>query len=39
MAAGRQCVPCKAHLVEVSVTVRPQILKDMCAEKDIHVLE
>jgi aspartate--ammonia ligase len=29
----------KAHLGEVSVTVWPQILKDMCAEKDIHVLE
>jgi aspartate--ammonia ligase len=29
----------KAHLGEVSVTVWPQILKDMCAKKDIHVLE
>jgi len=29
----------KAHLGEVSVTVWPQILKDMCAEKKIHVLE
>jgi aspartate--ammonia ligase len=29
----------KAHLGEVSVTVWPQILKDMCARKDIHVLE
>lgn len=29
----------KAHLGEVSVTVWPQILKDMCAEKHIHVLE
>ena len=29
----------KAHLGEVSVTVWPQILKDMCAEKGIHVLE
>jgi aspartate--ammonia ligase len=29
----------KAHLGEVSVTVWPQILKDMCAEKNIHVLE
>jgi len=29
----------KAHLGEVSVTVWPQILKDMCREKNIHVLE
>jgi aspartate--ammonia ligase len=29
----------KAHLGEVSVTVWPKILKDMCAEKHIHVLE
>jgi aspartate--ammonia ligase len=29
----------KAHLGEVSVTVWPQILKDMCAERDIHVIE
>ena len=29
----------KAHLGEVSVTVWPQILKEMCAEKGIHVLE
>jgi len=29
----------KAHLGEVSVTVWPKILKDMCAKKDIHVLE
>jgi aspartate--ammonia ligase len=29
----------KAHLGEVSVTVWPQILKDMCKEKNIHVLE
>ncbi len=29
----------KAHLGEVSVTVWPRILKDMCAEKSIHVLE
>jgi aspartate--ammonia ligase len=28
-----------AHLGEVTVTVRPQILKDMCAERNIHVLE
>ncbi len=28
-----------AHLGEVSVTVWPQILKDMCAERNIHVLE
>ncbi len=28
-----------AHLGEVSVTVWPQILKDMCAERRIHVLE
>jgi aspartate--ammonia ligase len=29
----------KAHLGEVSVTVWPQILKDICREKNIHVLE
>jgi aspartate--ammonia ligase len=29
----------KAHLGEVSVTVWPKILKDMCREKHIHVLE
>ncbi len=29
----------KAHLGECSVTVWPRILKDMCAEKKIHVLE
>ncbi len=29
----------KAHLGEVSVTVWPQILKDMCAEHNIVVLE
>jgi aspartate--ammonia ligase len=29
----------KAHLGEVSVTVWPKILKDMCAERNIHVLE
>ncbi len=29
----------KAHLGEVSVTVWPQILKDMCAARKIHVLE
>ena len=29
----------KAHLGEVSVTVWPKILKDMCASKNIHVLE
>jgi aspartate--ammonia ligase len=29
----------KAHLGEVSVTVWPKVLKDMCAEKHIHVLE
>jgi aspartate--ammonia ligase len=28
----------KAHLGEVSVTVWPEILIDMCAERDIHVL-
>jgi aspartate--ammonia ligase len=28
-----------AHLGEVSVTVWPQILKDMCVAKGIHVLE
>ncbi len=29
----------KAHLGEVSVTVWPKILKDMCAVRNIHVLE
>ncbi len=29
----------KAHLGEVSVTVWPQVLKRMCAERDIHVLD
>jgi aspartate--ammonia ligase len=29
----------KAHLGEVSVTVWPKILKDMCRERNIHVLE
>ena len=29
----------KAHLGEVSVTVWPQVLKDICAERNIHVLE
>jgi aspartate--ammonia ligase len=29
----------KAHLGEVSVTVWPQILTDMCAERNIHLLE
>jgi aspartate--ammonia ligase len=29
----------KAHLGEVSVSVWPQILKDICARRDIHVLD
>jgi len=29
----------KAHLGEVSVTVWPKVLKDMCERKNIHVLE
>ncbi len=29
----------KAHIGEVSVTVWPRILKDMCRRKNIHVLE
>ncbi|HZD87125.1 MAG TPA: aspartate--ammonia ligase [Gaiellaceae bacterium] len=29
----------KAHLGEVSVSVWPEVLKRMCAERDIHVLE
>jgi aspartate--ammonia ligase len=29
----------KAHLGECSVTVWPKILKDMCAAKNIHILE
>jgi aspartate--ammonia ligase len=29
----------KAHLGEVSVTVWPKILKEMCRKRNIHVLE
>jgi len=29
----------QAHLGEVSVSVWPKILKDMCSKKNIHVLE
>lgn len=29
----------KAHIGEVSVTVWPKVLKDICKEKNIHVLE
>jgi aspartate--ammonia ligase len=29
----------KAHLGEVSVTVWPKILRDMCAKRNIHVLQ
>ena len=29
----------KAHLGEVSVSVWPQVLKDMCAKRNIHVLD
>ncbi len=29
----------KAHLGEVSVTVWPKVLKDICAKRNIHVLE
>ena len=29
----------KAHLGEVSVTVWPKVLKDMCRKRNIHVLE
>jgi aspartate--ammonia ligase len=29
----------KAHLGEVSVTVWPKILKDLCRKKNIHVIE
>jgi aspartate--ammonia ligase len=29
----------KAHLGEVSVTVWPRILKEICAKRNIHVLE
>jgi aspartate--ammonia ligase len=29
----------KAHLGEVSVTVWPQVLKEMCAAREIRVLE
>ena len=29
----------KAHLGEVSATVWPKVLKEMCARKNIHVIE
>jgi aspartate--ammonia ligase len=29
----------KAHLGEVSVTVWPKVLKDMCAKRNIRVIE
>jgi aspartate--ammonia ligase len=29
----------KAHLGEVSVTVWPKVLKEMCAKKNIHIIE
>ena len=29
----------KAHIGEVSVTVWPKVLKDMCKDKNIHVLD
>jgi aspartate--ammonia ligase len=29
----------KAHIGEVSATVWPQILKDMCRKKNIHVID
>ena len=29
----------KAHLGEVSVSIWPHVLKDMCAARGIHVLE
>ncbi|MHC4227354.1 MAG: aspartate--ammonia ligase, partial [Planctomycetota bacterium] len=29
----------KAHIGEVSATVWPRILKDMCSKKNIHVIE
>ena len=29
----------KAHLGEVSATVWPKILKEMCRKKNIHVIE
>jgi aspartate--ammonia ligase len=29
----------KAHIGEVSATVWPKVLKDMCKKKDIHVIE
>jgi aspartate--ammonia ligase len=29
----------KAHIGEVSATVWPKILKDMCHKKDIHVID
>ena len=29
----------KAHLGECSVTVWPRVLKDLCRERNIHVLE
>jgi hypothetical protein len=32
-------LPRKAHREEVTVSVWPKILKEICARKDIHVLE
>jgi aspartate--ammonia ligase len=29
----------KAHIGEISVTVWPKVLKDMCRKKNIHALE
>jgi aspartate--ammonia ligase len=29
----------KAHLGEVSATVWPRVLKEMCRKKNIHVIE
>jgi aspartate--ammonia ligase len=29
----------KAHLGEVSVTVWPKVLKEMCAKRNIYVIE
>ncbi len=29
----------KAHIGEVSATVWPKVLKDMCKKKNIHVIE
>ena len=37
--AGDDAAPAQAHLGEVSVTVWPEVLKELCEERNIRVLE